>query len=148
MELLLKREIKDDYCTIGRLYIDGIYFCDTLEDTDRGLSDDMTIDEIKYRKVYSKTAIPTGRYKVIPTESNYTKSHTWYQTTKLGTKMLLLCNIKGFSGVLIHCGNTPDDTAGCILVGKRQGKMIVESRNTYLKLLDMLDFNNLHITIQ
>jgi hypothetical protein len=148
MELILKREIKDDYCTIGRLYIDGIYFCDTLEDTDRGLSDDMSIDEIKYRKVHSKTAIPTGRYKVIPTESNYTKSHTWYQSTKLGSKMLLLYGVKCFSGILIHCGNTPSDTAGCILVGKKQGNMVVESRKTYLKLLDMLDFNNLHITIQ
>lgn len=148
MELLLKRDIKDDYCTIGRLYIDGVYFCDTLEDTDRGLSDDMTIDEIKYRKVYSKTAIPTGTYKVIPTESNYTKSHNWYQSTKLGSKMLLLYGVKGFSGILIHCGNTHEDTAGCILVGKKQGKMIVDSRKTYLKLLNMLDFSDLHITIQ
>ena len=52
MKLLLKRIAKQKTYTIGKLYIDGVYECDTLEDTDRGLSNDMTIEEIKKKKVY------------------------------------------------------------------------------------------------
>src|SRR3712207_8695046 len=65
MILNLKRMYyKEDY-TIGKLYIDGIYFCDTLEDKDRGLKDNDNILSIKAKKVFGKTAIPKGTYKVI-----------------------------------------------------------------------------------
>ena len=64
MKLLLKRIAKQKTYTIGKLYIDGVYECDTLEDTDRGLSDDMSIAEIKKKKVYGQTAIPTGTYEI------------------------------------------------------------------------------------
>ncbi len=64
MELTLKRVAKKPTYTIGRLYIDGVYFCDTLEDKDRGLTNDMSLQEIKAKKVYSKTAIPSDTYDV------------------------------------------------------------------------------------
>ena len=51
------------YC-IGKLYIDGVWFCDTIEDTDRGLDDSMSVDEILKKKIKGETAIPTGIYKI------------------------------------------------------------------------------------
>lgn len=115
------------YC-IGRLYINGEYFCDTLEDTDRGLRDEMTEEEIKAKKVYGETAIPTGVYNVI---LNY--------SPKFKKVMPLLQNVKGFSGVRIHSGNTDKDSLGCILVGKNKvvGK-VVDSRATYDALFKRL----------
>lgn len=64
MELELRRIAKKDVYTIGKLYIDGEYFCDTLEDKDRGLSQSLSLEENKKRKVAGVTAIPTGRYLV------------------------------------------------------------------------------------
>lgn len=118
---------KPTYC-IGKLYINGEYFCDTLEDTDRGLDDRMSEEEIKERKVYGKTAIGTGIYNVI---LNY--------STKYKKVMPLLLNVKGYSGVRIHSGNVPEDTLGCILVGKNKvvGK-VIDSRDTYEALYKRL----------
>ncbi len=64
MELKLHRLFKNNTYSIGKLYIDDVYFCDTLEDTDRGIKSTMTIDEIAKLKQKSITAIPTGRYKI------------------------------------------------------------------------------------
>ena len=64
MEILLKRIAKKPNYTIGKLYIDGKYFCDTLEDKDRGLLQSMTENEILKIKVKDQTAIPTGKYKI------------------------------------------------------------------------------------
>ena len=65
MEIKVDRKWKKEKYTIGRLYIDGEFICNTIEDTDRGLSQDMSEEEIKSKKIYGKTAIPTGRYKVL-----------------------------------------------------------------------------------
>ena len=64
MRLVVKRIAKRDTYTIGRLYIDGIYFCDAIEDKDRGLDSSMNVNTIKEKKVYGETAIPTGEYQV------------------------------------------------------------------------------------
>lgn len=64
MNLKIKRIAKQKEYTIGKLYINGKYFCDTLEDTDRGLTSAMNIMKIKTIKVFGKTAIPTGVYDV------------------------------------------------------------------------------------
>ena len=108
------------YC-IGKLYIDGKYFCDTIEDTDRGLKDEMTEDEILKKKVKGETAIPTGIYPVYLTYS-----------PKYNKQMPLIDNVKGYSGIRIHSGNTSKDTEGCLIVGKNKevGK-VLESRKTY-----------------
>ena len=108
------------YC-IGRLYIDGAYFCDTLEDRDMGFSDEMSEKEIKEKKVYGETAIPIGIYKCI---LNY--------SPKFKKVLPLLLNVKGYSGIRIHSGNTNKDTLGCLLVGKNKevGK-VLDSRVTF-----------------
>ena len=63
MKLTLKRIALRDTYTIGRLYIDGVYFCDTLEDKVRDLNKNGKFDNGE-KKVYSETAIPYGIYKV------------------------------------------------------------------------------------
>ena len=64
LELLLDRKYKKETYTVGDLYVDGDWFCSTMEDKDRGLSQIMPLEEIKKIKVYAETAIPTGRYVV------------------------------------------------------------------------------------
>lgn len=106
MKLELHRKYRKDGYTIGLLYIDGKFICNTLEDTDRGLTYDMSEAAIAAIKVKSKTAIPTGLYKVLMTYSPRFKK-----------AMPILCNVRGFSGIRIHSGNTAEDTEGCILCG-------------------------------
>lgn len=128
MKLLLRRIAKRDTYTIGRLYIDGKYFCDTLEDTDRNLTSEMDEDYIKEQKVYGKTAIPSGVYQVEITYS-----------PKFRRNMPLVKDVKGFSGIRIHSGNTDEDTEGCILVGKNtKVGMVTDSRKTYNALFSRL----------
>ena len=153
MKLELKRIAKKDKYTIGHLYIDGKFFCDTLEDPDRGLTSTMNLTEIKAKKIKGDTAIPTGTYKITldvvsPNYSNFSK----YPYVKFcGGKMPRLLNIPGYEGVLIHAGNTQKDTEGCLLVGlnKVVGK-VINSQVTWKKLYEILqkDKNNLSITIK
>lgn len=108
MRLLLKRKIKGDTYTIGTLYVNGEKFCDTLEDRVRDLAGGES-------KVPGETAIPEGRYRVIVNRS-----------PKFGRDLPRLLDVPMFEGVLIHRGNTAEDSAGCILVGenKVKGKVI------------------------
>lgn len=127
MNLELKRIFKGENYTIGRLFIDGEYFCDTLEDPVRQL------DSIK-DKIYSKTAIPTGKYKVsmsvVSPKYSIRKSYNW-----CGGRLPRLLDVPFFEGILIHSGNTSDHTAGCILVGENKVKgQVINSMNTLKNL--------------
>ena len=125
---LVRIAFKDMY-TIGKLYVDGKYFCDVLEDVDRGLDSSMTESEILEKKVKGQTAIPTGHYVI-----NITYS------PKYKRMMPLLLDVKGFSGIRIHSGNTSKDTEGCLLVGKnKKVGMVLESRDTYQRLFKMME---------
>lgn len=64
MKIEVKRLYKKANYTIGKIYVDGQYVSDTLEDTDRGLTQEMTDGEIEKKKVFGKTAIPSGEYDV------------------------------------------------------------------------------------
>lgn len=128
MELKLIRVAKRSTYTIGKLYIDGIYFCDTLEDKDRDINHDGDLDDSGEKKVYAETAIPSGIYKVILNWSN-----------RFQRIMPLLLNVVGFEGIRIHSGNTSKNTAGCLLVGKNSiiGQL-TKSRDIFNKLFDIL----------
>lgn len=131
--ILRKWNVKKDdggYC-IGKMYANGEELFETLEDYDRGLKDEMPIEEIKAKKIYGKTAIPTGIYELI---LNY--------SPKYKKVMPLLLNVKGYSGVRIHSGNTEKDTEGCILVGwnKKKG-MVIDSRKAYDILMKKIGQN-------
>lgn len=121
MELQVERFARRDGYTIGGFYVNGKRFCDTLEDKDRGLKQDMDKIDILKTKVKSDTAIPAGRYKVIFTHS-----------PKFGRKMPLLLDVPGFEAIRIHPGNTAADSMGCILTGKNTEKgRLTSSRVTF-----------------
>ena len=126
--LELKRIARKATYTVGRLYVDGKYFCDTLEDVDRGLTQTMPLTEIKRIKVMRRTAIPAGTYNMIVNLSPAKQ--------RLLPRLL---NVPGFDGILIHRGNTDADSSGCILVGenKQVGK-VLNSTKYELALVDLL----------
>nr|DAV22890.1 MAG TPA: Protein of unknown function (DUF2778) [Caudoviricetes sp.] len=129
MQILIQRHALKAGYTIGRMEINGRYFCDTLEDTDRGLRESMTEDEIAALKVKGATAIPTGTYRI----DMQTRS------PRFGRVLPRLVSVKGYAGVLIHSGNTAADTEGCILVGEnRERGKVLNSRATLEHLLVFL----------
>lgn len=142
MKLLLKRIYRGAKYTIGKLYIDGVYFCDTLEDTVRELPETCpntnkgtpcTCKE----KVYGHTAIPSGIYSVKMAYSPRFKQ-----------VLPRLESVPHFLGILIHSGNTNEHSLGCILVGKNKVRgMVVESRETSAALCKLLSLEK-DITIQ
>ena len=121
MKLRLERIHFGETYTIGRLYIDDVYFCDTLEDKYRDLE--------KEPKVYGKTAIPFGTYKIIITYS-----------PKFKRRLPLLVNVPHFEAIRIHSGNTEFDTEGCILVGENKVKgKVINSKFWEMELMKRLD---------
>src|SRR6478736_9414023 len=94
MKLTLRREPSTTKSTPGKLYVDSIFECYTLEDV------------VRPAKIYGQTAIPAGTYKVIINMSNRFKR-----------LLPLLLNVPDYEGVRIHPGNTDKDTDGCILPG-------------------------------
>ena len=129
MQILIQRHALKAGYTIGRMEINGRYFCDTLEDTDRGLSEEMSEAEIAARKVKGATAIPIGTYRI----DMQTRS------PRFGRVLPRLVSVKGYAGVLIHSGNTAADTEGCILVGEnRERGKVLNSRATLERLLVFL----------
>lgn len=151
MKLLLKRIAKKSTYTIGKLYIDGQYFCDTLEDRDRGLTSEMSLKEINQIKIPKETAIPVGTYLVTldVISPKYSLNQFYVKNANKGRVPRLL-NVKGYEGVLIHCGNTSKDSAGCILVGENtKVGMVLNSKETFIKLYRELlkDKDNITITI-
>lgn len=139
MTLTLDRKYKLPTYTIGKLYIDGEYFCDTLEDKDRGLTDDMTVSEISKIKIKNETAIPTGTYSITLNIVSPRFSVSSFYKQVCNGKLPRLLNVKGFDGILIHAGNTDKDSAGCLLVGMNleRGK-VLKSQETFRKLYKML----------
>lgn len=107
MNLTLKRKTYTNKSTIGDLSINGVFFCNTLEDVSRDKNKDGDLNDVGETKVYAKTAIPSGKYEVVITFSNRFKKY-----------MPLLIDVKVFAGIRIHKGNKPEDTEGCILLGQ------------------------------
>lgn len=134
MELLLDRKYKLNGYTIGKLYIDGVYFCDTLEDTDRGLTQEAGPVVCRAKKRKGQTAIPTGRYRVtLDVQSPRFSKVERYKFCKGYLPRLL--NVPAYDGVLIHIGNYPQDTEGCILVGYNTVKgAVMNSTDTFKRL--------------
>lgn len=121
MKLELNRIAKKPLYTIGRLFVDGKYFCDTLEDRCRDLD--------KEEKVMHETAIPEGIYEVIVNVS-----------AKFKRKLPLLLDVPHFSGIRIHRGNTDKDTSGCILVGEnKQPGRVINSTGYELRLTELVE---------
>ena len=127
MKLTLKRIALRPTYTIGKLYIDDVYFCDTIEDTVRDINKNGKFDNGE-KKVHSKTAIPYGTYEIKWTYSPRFKKYTPQ-----------LMNVTSFEGIRIHAGNTSADTEGCLILGenKQVGK-VLNSRATINKFYPII----------
>ena len=118
MKLKLQRTQCGDTTTVGQFFVDGEFECFCIEDQDRQLENDPAA------KVYGKTCIPRGKYKIIITWSNRFKR-----------ELPILIDVPGFTGVRIHPGNTHEDTEGCLLPATSVvGSMGMNSRNAFFKL--------------
>ena len=119
MKIKIERKARKSGYTIGNVYIDGKYYCDSLEDTDRGVTQVMPFvstggikgywvkpDGSRVEKVCGQTAIPTGLYDC---------TVQWWAKHKCYAVMLL--RVGGFTGILMHNGMTADHSEGCILLG-------------------------------
>ena len=147
MEIIIRRTALKDGYTIGNLYIlpeqaaneDSItptqtinkekavpeWFCNTMEPTARKLTSRMPQTVIRRHKIIGKTAIPTGRYRILITRSR-----------QFGRWLPLLLNVKG---IRIHAGNKPEDTRGCILLGfNRRKGYVLDSTRCVLTLVKMM----------
>lgn len=119
--VIIRTEFASNYTT-GKLFINGTYLCDTLEDTYRGQLHNPG------DKVFAETAIPAGKYQVIINFSN-----------KFKKQMPLVLNVPNFSGIRLHSGNTVQDTAGCILLGtETEPGVIARSKEHYQKFYALL----------
>lgn len=138
MKIEVKRIALKDKYTIGHMYIDGKFVCDTLEDKVRDLNKNGKFDNGEV-KIPNETAIPYGTYNVTMNiqslkYSNYAK---YPYVKKYNAFMPRLQNVPSFEGILIHAGNTADNTSGCILVGENKIKgQVVNSQKIWTNLMD------------
>lgn len=139
MELIVDRKWKRQSYTISNLTIDGKWFCNVLEDADRGLDDSMSLAKIRELKKPSITAIPKGTYEItLDVISPRFCTKSFYKQVCNG-KLPRLLNVKGFEGILIHAGNTDKDTDGCLLVGQNKVKgQVINSQDTFKELYKLL----------
>lgn len=142
MELTLVRTQKTELSTISHLLIEDKHECFVIEDTDRGLTQDMPLEQIIKQKIFGKTAIPSGRYQIKITFS-------------VRFKRLLpeLLKVPAYEGIRIHIGNYPRDTEGCLLPGVTPSKdCVLNSKtaftNLYKKLLSVPKNEEIWITIK
>ena len=127
MKLTLKRIALRPTYTIGKLYIDNVYFCDTIEDTVRDTNKSGKFDNGE-QKIKGKTAIPYGTYEIKWTYSPRFKKYTPQ-----------LMNVPSFEGIRIHAGNTSADTEGCLILGKnKQVGKVLNSRATINKFYPII----------
>lgn len=140
MNITVDRLWKKEGYTIGKLYVDGTFLCNTLEDKDRGLDSSMPLGDIKKLKKAGITAIPTGTYNVrMDVVSPKYSKNRWFQQNCNGSRMPRLENVPGYDGVLIHPGNKASDTEGCLLVGKNDAVgMVTKSKDYFLQLYGKL----------
>ena len=126
MKILIKRIYTCKTYTISHVYIDDAYVCDAIEDTDRGLDNSMSESEILKKKIKDKTAIPTGEYNILMNVISPKFSKKEYYKKVCNGKVPRFESVKGFIGVLFHCGKNENSSAGCVILGqnKVKGKVI------------------------
>lgn len=142
MKLTLKRKFLGDKYSVGDLFINGKFFCNTIEDTVRELPITCPYTpkgkSCKCKgKVNAQTAIPAGTYKI-----------TMEYSPRFKRKLPLLHNVPHFIGILIHSGNDESASAGCLIVGSNTVKgKVTQSRVTSDKLNAILS-KETQITIE
>jgi hypothetical protein len=120
MKILVERFDSGSNDTLGRVYIDGVLKCFSIEDEKRAV------------KVKGDTCIPTGTYKI-----------GFYDSPSHGAKSLMIKDVPNFKYILIHTGNTEDDTCGCLIVGKRIGTLnnkraVLDSKTAFKEIYKLI----------
>lgn len=124
----LIRKYYTEYSTIGDLFLDGRFVCFVLEDKDRGLDTNWDLERITREKVHGRTAIPTGEYKI-----------EWTYSNRFQKPMPILLRVKGYEGVRIHAGNTPEHTLGCLIPGMKMSTDNVSgSKEATMKIYNII----------
>lgn len=141
MKLLLERIYTCKTYTIGHLYLiendEKKYLMDTIEDSDRKLDDEMSLEDIKKKKVYCETAIPTGNYRITMNVQSPSYSKKTYYKNYCNGYLPRLLNVKGFDGILMHRGTTAEHSCGCIIVGYNKIKGgLVDSQKAFEMLME------------
>lgn len=141
MNLLVQRYKSTPNATLGKLFIDGVFECYTLE------------DEFRAVKVRGETRIPAGRYKLALRTEGETHSKYSQRFPDIHKGMLHVTNVPGFQWILIHIGNTEKDTDGCLLVGegRNEEQMTLERstvayRKMYPKVASAITMGDVYIT--
>lgn len=137
--------LKDTY-TVGRLYVNDIFICNTIEDKDYGFDNNTPISLIKQtkREHPKQVAIPYGCYEVSTQWARgFADSHPWYKTQPLGSHIPCLVDVPGYSGILLHCGVSAESSAGCIILGYNtiKGK-VTDSKKAYNKVATIIEEAN------
>lgn len=137
MKIIIDRVYKYPKYTVGEVYVNGNFYCYSMEDTDRGLHVDMPMRYLRERKVYGETAIPCGTYEVIIDYSPKFKKYMPHVLFRNDEDKLV--EVPCFSGIRIHCGNTDKDTLGCLMFGDWQGAAtLVKSKPITSNLIDAI----------
>ena len=138
MEIRVRRIALKDKYTIGKLYINGTYFCDVLEDKVRDLNKNGEFDNGEV-KIAKHTAIPYGTYEITmdvrSTKFSDFEKYPWAK--EYDGYLPRLTNVPLFVGVLLHVGNSDIDSSGCLLVGENKvvGK-VINSTITFRRLMN------------
>lgn len=141
MEIVVQRDLESSEWTRGKLFIDGVFECFTLE------------DQYQQKKVKKETRIPAGRYKILLRIVG--THHDRYKVKFPGIHqgMLHLQDVPEFQFILIHIGNTDADSEGCLLVGSSfmNGKLVgstIAYEKLYKKVVKAAEKGELWITIK
>lgn len=151
MKLTVKRTVLRSSYTLGELYIDGQFFCHTLEDLDRGLTQDMPLNLIKSLKIPGETAIPKGTYKVtLDVVSPKFSKYPFYMKVCEG-KLPRLIDVKGYEGVLIHVADGIKRDAllqGCIGIGNLSSEeYLINGKQVFTEFYNRIKGNDVELEI-
>ena len=136
MIVSIKRIALKETYTIGKVYVDGVYVCDSIEDKVRDVNKNGKFDGPE-QKIYGLTAIPYGTYKA-----------DIFFSKKFGYKVVRLFDVPSFEGIYIHKGNTEKDSLGCIIVGFNDKKGWVSRPTEALnKLIDKIGYFKFQVVI-
>lgn len=143
MKVLIKRIFNNQKYCISHVYVDGVYVCDAIEDTDRGWHNGMSDAYIRNNKVYAKSAIPVGTYDITLNIVSPKFNQKEYYHKFCGGKLPRVLNVPGFDGILWHRGRTEKDSAGCLILGYNTIKgQVTNSQQAFEKLYKILQEAN------
>ena len=143
MKVLIKRIFNNQKYCISHVYVDGVYVCDAIEDTDKGWNNMMSDAYIRNNKVYAKSAIPVGEYDITLNIVSPKFNQKPYYNKFCNGKLPRVLNVPGFDGILWHRGRTEKDSAGCLILGYNTIKgQVTNSQQAFEKLYKILQEAN------